>query len=78
MRQIDAGAQSAGDRSVAWDGKDAAGQRLPSGLYHFEINAIDVKGNKIAATAQLRGVVTGVKLTGSRTDSRSRRLWTCR
>ena len=65
VRQIDAGAQSAGERNVAWDGKDGSGQRLKSGLYHFEINAIDVKGTKVAATAQLRGIVTGVKLNGS-------------
>jgi len=65
VRQIDAGAQSAGERSVTWDGKDAFGQRLASGSYRFDITAIDAQGNKIAATGQLLGVVTGVKLSGS-------------
>ena len=64
VRQIDLGAQSAGERSVAWDGKDGSGKRLTSGLYRFEITAIDASGTKVAATGQLRGVVTGVKLTG--------------
>lgn len=65
LRQIDAGAQSAGEKSVVWDGKNDAGQKLSSGLYRFEVAAVDANGNKLAATGQLRGVVTGVKLTGT-------------
>ena len=65
VRQIDLGAQSAGEKSVAWDGKDDSGKRLTSGVYRFEITAVDAGGTKIAATGQLRGVVTGVKLSGS-------------
>jgi flagellar basal-body rod modification protein FlgD len=65
VRQVDAGAQSAGERNIEWNGKDNAGRRLTSGQYHFEINALDVNGRKVAATGRLQGVVTGVKLNGS-------------
>jgi len=65
VRQIEAGAQSAGERSVVWDGKDAAGRQLAGGSYSFEINALDVNGKKVAATGRLHGVVTGVKFKGS-------------
>lgn len=64
MRQIEAGAQSAGDNSVEWNGSDAAGRRLGSGLYHFEINAFDLSGRRVAAIGRLEGLVTGVKLGG--------------
>jgi flagellar basal-body rod modification protein FlgD len=64
VRQIDAGAQSAGEKIVSWDGNDSAGRRLGAGLYHFEINAIDLSGRRVAAVGRLQGLVTGVKLSG--------------
>ena len=64
VRQIDAGARSAGDQSIVWDGKDGAGQKLPPGEYDFEINAFDLAGRKIPANGKIQGLVTGVKLDG--------------
>lgn len=65
VRQVSAGAQSSGENHIEWDGKDAAGRRLPGGLYHFEVNAFDLNGRKVAATGRLQGIVTGVNLSGS-------------
>jgi flagellar basal-body rod modification protein FlgD len=65
VRQMEGGAQLAGERTIAWDGKDSAGRNLTSGLYNFEINAFDLNGKKIAATGRLQGTVTGVVLDGS-------------
>jgi flagellar basal-body rod modification protein FlgD len=65
VRQIDAGTQSAGERSLLWDGKDSAGRLLSNGIYGFEINAFDINGKKVSATGRMQGIVTGVKLDGS-------------
>jgi len=65
VRQIDAGAQSGGARSVVWDGNDGGGRRLASGVYGFEAIAVDAGGNRIGTTGQIVGRVTGVKLDGA-------------
>jgi len=64
VRTADLGNQSAGEQSIAWDGRDGAGKALPAGIYSIEVNAFDVAGNKIGASARTRGVVTGVGLNG--------------
>lgn len=65
VRQLSLGAQNAGDQSIVWDGKDAAGQAAPAGLYGFEINAFDAGGKTVFASGRIRGTVTGVRLDGS-------------
>jgi flagellar basal-body rod modification protein FlgD len=65
VRQIEAGAQTAGERTITWDGKDSSGRTLTSGPYNFEINAFDLNGKRIAATGRVQGMVTGVMLDGS-------------
>jgi len=65
VRRIDAGAQSSGHRSVLWDGKDSAGQALPSGVYGFEIEAVDGIGRTVSASGKVQGLVTGVRLDGA-------------
>jgi flagellar basal-body rod modification protein FlgD len=65
VRQIEGGAQIAGEKTIAWDGKDNSGRNLASGPYNFEINAFDLNGKKVAATGRLQGTVTGVVLDGS-------------
>jgi flagellar basal-body rod modification protein FlgD len=64
VRQLDAGARSAGDQAIVWDGKDGAGRKLPPGEYGFEINAFDLAGRKVPASGKIQGLVTGVKLDG--------------
>jgi flagellar basal-body rod modification protein FlgD len=65
VRQISAGAQAAGDQSVLWDGKDSAGNAVPSGLYNFEVNAFDTNGKQIQASGRISGIVTAVNFGGS-------------
>src|ERR1700752_2239496 len=42
VRQLQFGAQKAGDQQISWDGKDAAGKSVASGNYTFEVNAFDL------------------------------------
>ena len=65
VRQIDAGSQKAGEQTIQWDGRDSAGNRAPSGLYDFEITAVDAGGKNIPTWGLIRGVVTGVSLGGN-------------
>ncbi len=65
VRQILAGAQSAGDQSVLWDGKDTSGKAVPAGPYNFEVNAFDLNGKQVQASGRIKGTVTGVRLDGS-------------
>lgn len=65
VRQMVAGAQSAGDQSILWDGKDAAGKSAPAGLYSFEVNAFDLNGKQVQASGRIKGTVTGVRLDGA-------------
>jgi len=65
VRQIDAGSQKAGEQTIQWDGKNSAGKPVPSGLYSFEITAVDVSGRNIPASGLVRGTVTGVSLGGN-------------
>ena len=65
VRQITVGAQSAGDQSVLWDGKDASGNAAPAGLYHFEVSAFDLNGKQVQASGVIKGAVTGINLSGS-------------
>lgn len=55
----------AGVQEIKWDGKDIAGKAATSGMYTFEINAVDKGGKKVGATGLLLGTVTGVNLDGS-------------
>lgn len=62
--QIDAGSQKAGAQSAVWDGKNNLGQRLPPGVYNFEVIATDGVGNALPVSKQVHGLVTGVNLEG--------------
>lgn len=65
VRQIETGSQKAGAQSTTWDGNNNLGERLPLGVYRFEITAADASGNAVPVTNQVRGLVTGVSLEGA-------------
>ena len=65
VRQLTIGAQTAGNQTVVWNGKDDAGNTVPAGVYAFEINAFDINGKQVSASGQVQGVVTGITLNGS-------------
>jgi flagellar basal-body rod modification protein FlgD len=64
VRQINTGGQKSGTQSTIWDGKNGLGQRLPPGVYNFEVSAVDGAGNAIPVTQQIRGMVTGISFEG--------------
>jgi flagellar basal-body rod modification protein FlgD len=64
VRQFNAGSQMTGAQSATWDGENSLGQRLPPGVYSFDVSASDGAGNPVPVTKQVRGLVTGVNLEG--------------
>jgi len=52
---------SAGEHIFEWDGKDSNENILPTGVYLFEVQAIDYEQNRIDATSYIEGIVTGAK-----------------
>ena len=54
------GSLNAGSHSLSWDGTDHAGNKLPDGVYYFEVMAVDVNNEMVDATTFTTGKVTGV------------------
>jgi flagellar basal-body rod modification protein FlgD len=65
IRTLEAGALNAGEQKVAWDGKDDKGNAAPAGDYTIEANAFDAAGKKVDAETLIKGVVSGVDLSGA-------------
>ncbi|MBI4526333.1 MAG: hypothetical protein HY695_21245 [Deltaproteobacteria bacterium] len=65
MRSVEFGSQSAGEQKVLWDGKDNLGRSVPPGVYTYEINALDSRGNQIRAKTETRGIVSSVNVAGN-------------
>lgn len=59
IRSFEAGAQSSGDQTCTWDGKDASGTTLSSGAYSYSI-AASSSGTSVTATTFTTGSVNGV------------------
>ena len=51
----------AGNGSVLWDGEDAEGRQVGSGVYHIVPTAVDGQGQAVGASAALVGEVMGVR-----------------
>jgi flagellar basal-body rod modification protein FlgD len=64
VRTIEAGELKVGEQTVAWDGKDDKGKAAPEGNYTIEVNAFDAQGKKVAVETMMRGIVSGVDLSG--------------
>jgi flagellar basal-body rod modification protein FlgD len=56
VASLDMGKQSAGTQSMAWDGTDSSGAKLPDGTYTFSVQAT-VAGTAVDATPLQFGVV---------------------
>ncbi len=60
VRTASLGAQSAGDSSFTWDGKDNNGATLPAGAYTFAVNGTTADRSAVTATTYTTGRVDGV------------------
>jgi len=60
VRTVALGAQTAGDSTFAWDGRDNSGALLPAGAYRFKVDAISANGSAMAATTYTTGRIDGV------------------
>jgi flagellar basal-body rod modification protein FlgD len=53
-----------GAHVLNWDGRDAAGNQAPAGLYRLEVVAKDADGQRIDAPVRVTRHVTGVEMSG--------------
>ena len=53
-----------GDHSFKWDGHDQEGNIMESGIYGFEITALDQSGLEVNTETRIRGPVNRVSLDG--------------
>jgi flagellar basal-body rod modification protein FlgD len=65
VRTIQLGGRAAGTSSVAWDGRDEAGNDLPTGNYTVTVAASRVDGAPVTAATFVRGVVANVSFEGA-------------
>jgi flagellar basal-body rod modification protein FlgD len=52
---------SAGEHSIEWDGTDGNGNSFSSGVYLFDVQAVDASGKSIEVETHIKGKVTGAK-----------------
>ena len=60
VRTLNLGAQPAGSRSLAWDGKDDQGKPVPDGLYAYQVKATDNEGKSMEVANFFTGKVQEV------------------
>ncbi len=60
VRTLETAHLGAGEQSFTWDGTGNDGNRVPDGMYTFEVAATDVNNEMIPAMALTSGLVTGV------------------
>jgi flagellar basal-body rod modification protein FlgD len=60
INSFETGPLSAGRHTVVWDGTDRNGNRLPDGIYFFEVQAADAENRSVAVSPLLQATVTGV------------------
>lgn len=67
VRTVSLGAQSAGDATYAWDGKDSNGTTVSAGAYTFAVSGTTAAGAAATATTYTAGRVDGVSYNDSGT-----------
>lgn len=54
-------AATPGSQSIAWDGRNAEGKRMPPGPYAVRVDAVNDTGTAVSGSTGVRGIVTGVE-----------------
>jgi flagellar basal-body rod modification protein FlgD len=67
IKAFEAGALSAGEHALEWDGKDNNGNTAPNGAYFFEVLAVDNNDQMVNVTTFTTGKVTGVSFRNNTT-----------
>lgn len=65
VRTLSGGVTAAGESTLAWDGKDANGTQLSTGIYSVAVAGVDAAGNTFAGSPFVRGTVEGINFSGS-------------
>ena len=60
VNSFETGSLGPGRQSATWNGMDLDGNRMPPGVYRFEIQAVDATDQGINVTPLMSAVVTGV------------------
>jgi flagellar basal-body rod modification protein FlgD len=68
VKTLETGPLSAGRQTVAWDGTDENGNRVPDGTYMFEVQAADVNNQGVNAIPLMSALVTGVSFKNKMTS----------
>jgi len=63
---IESTGMDAGINSLVWDGKDAQGNPLPGGNYHFKVEATDADDNPVKVNELTKGIVSSVRYMDGR------------
>ncbi len=63
VRTLSLAATPSGELPLTWDGRDADGIKVDSGIYNINVQAVDVTGQPVRATPQRSGTVDAVRNT---------------
>ncbi len=65
VRTLTAGQSAPGTSSVNWDGRDAQGNQLASGIYNVSVSGVNSAGNTVACQPLVTGRVEGISYEGT-------------
>lgn len=60
VNSFETGPLGAGRQSATWNGLDLDGNKMPPGVYQFEIQAVDTANQNVTVTPLMGALVTGV------------------
>jgi flagellar basal-body rod modification protein FlgD len=64
VRELSMGMIESGEHSFKWDGRDQDGNLMESGIYTYEVAAMDPSGEIMPVETRIRGVVDRINLDG--------------